>query len=115
MTFVHFQEQEAARAQAEMEEKMREVREKEEEAKRLQEQLRRTQEEMEEKQRALQEAINTPRVLHVSEHDDDDEEKGIKSRVASTILLFALLTVHLNLTLKMAIHEFMFYTRGDVF
>lgn len=76
-------EQEAARAQAEMEEKMREVREKEEEAKRLQEQLRRTQEEMEDKQRALQEAINTPRVLHVSEHDDDDEEKGIKSRAAN--------------------------------
>ncbi|ESN99924.1 hypothetical protein HELRODRAFT_157392 [Helobdella robusta] len=74
-------EQEAARAQAEMEERMREAKEKEEEARRLQEELRRTQEEMEEKQRALHEAINTPKVLHVSEHDDDDDsDRGIKSR-----------------------------------
>ena len=77
-------EEEARQAQEEMEARMEEARLKEQEAQRLQEELLRTQQEMEEKQKRLQEAINTPRQLHVSEHDDDDDvEKGVKSRAAS--------------------------------
>ena len=74
------QEVEAAEAHAEMERRMRESIEKEEESHRLADELRRTQAEMEEKQRALQEALSTPRALHVSEQEEDDDDANSHSK-----------------------------------
>ena len=60
-------------AQASLQRKMAEAKEKEREAKRLQMELERARHDMEVNQRALQEALNASKVLHVTEHDDEDE------------------------------------------
>lgn len=70
------QEHEAAQAQLEVERRIAESRAHEEESRRLQLELDRARLEMEENQRALQEALASPKVLYVREHDDDNKASG---------------------------------------
>lgn len=70
-------EREAALAQVEVERRIHEARIHEEESRRLQLELERARQEMEENQRALQEALASPKVLYIREHDDDNKSSGV--------------------------------------
>lgn len=71
------QEHEAAEAQREVERRIEEARIQEEESRRLQAELERARIEMEDNQRALQEALASPKVLYIREHDDDNKSSGL--------------------------------------
>jgi hypothetical protein len=77
---LNVQEREALEAQMEVENRIREARIHEEESRRLQAELERARLEMEENQRKLQEALASPKVLYVREHDDDNKASGLFSR-----------------------------------
>jgi radixin len=70
-------EHEAREAQEEVERRIREAQIQEEESRRLQQELERARLEMEENQRALQEALASPKILYVKEHDDDNKSSGV--------------------------------------
>jgi len=56
----------------EVERRIAEARIHEEESRRLHAELERARQEMEDNQRALQEALASPKVLYVHEHDDEN-------------------------------------------
>ena len=64
-------------AQMEVERRINESRLREEESRRLQMELEQARMEMEENQRRLQEALASPKVLYVREHDDDNKASGM--------------------------------------
>lgn len=74
------QEREAQEAQMEVERRIHEARIHEEESRRLQAELERARLEMEENQRKLQEALESPKVLYIREHDDDNKASGLFPR-----------------------------------
>ena len=59
-----------------MERRIAEARIHEEETRRLHAELERARQEMEDNQRALQEALASPKVLYIREHDDDNSTSG---------------------------------------
>jgi regulator of protease activity HflC (stomatin/prohibitin superfamily) len=94
-SYISMQEREALEAQMEVERRIHEARIHEEESRRLQAELERARLEMEENQRALQEALASPKVLYVREHDDDNKSSGLflSSFIAAAALASGLVLI----------------------